>query len=258
MSSVHHASVFLYEEYKAQAHWLVGQVDEQHYEPLRERTCEAIRRLQREWPLSNLGEFNYEDGIEKEVLTQTWPLYEHGDHSLATEDEIRSKSIPSPRDLGYWFLIVLAEYLRPCPSPLGNWSVLSAVLTHLGWEQRDRDLLFKGLPTWQLLKPNTMEKSVEPLTNSSPYWLWLKPDWAKSGWLPAEEIDRLYNQLRKLENKVKAFDVRKLPHIDIGNPVVVRDYEEYLQSAYRDTLAMLSAAKELNNQGLFMSITVYA
>lgn len=229
-----HASVFLHEEYQSEVCWLVEQVDQHNYEPLRERTCEAIRKLQQEWP-----------------------LYEHGDGRLATESEIRSRPIPSPRELGEWFLIVLAEYLRPCPSPLGNWSVLDTALMDVGWNHYDRELLFKGLPTAKLLKPHIVERSPWPLTDSSPYWFWLHPGWARSGWLPTKEIPRLYKQLLDVERAVNTYDVRQIPDINADNPIVLRDYKVYLQSGYRDTLAMLATA-EKNNKGLFMSITFYA
>jgi hypothetical protein len=241
----HHASVFLYKDYQDEIRILIEQVDKQNYASLRERTCQAIQRLQQEWPLSNLGWTKYENGIEQNVMTQEWPLLEHGDSSLATENEIRGRSVPTMRDLGYWFLIVLAEYLRPCPSPMGNWSI------------DDCDLLFIGQPTSKLLKPDANERSPWPLTDSSPYWLWLHPNAARSGWLPVEEVHRLYKQLHILENEVGAFDVRQIPNINVDNPIVIRDYLGYLRSGYKDTLAMLSTAAKLE-QGLFMSIVSYA
>jgi hypothetical protein len=232
-------------------------VDQQNYEPLRDRTCIAIQQLRQEWPLSDLGLTKFENGVEKAVMTQEWPLFEHGDSGLATETEIRNQRTPTSRDIGYWFLIILAEYLRPCPSPLSNWSVLHPALALLGWKQTQCDLLFKGLPTSKVLKPMFEKKSPWPLKETDPYWLWLHPNQARSGWLPIENVHNLQEHLYKLESKIKTFDIRQIPSIDVGNPVVVRDYREYLQSAYRDTLAMLSAA-EAFNQGLFMSITVYA
>jgi len=250
---VHRASVFLYKEFQDEARLLVGQVDQQNCKPLRERACEAIRRFQKEWPLADFSGVKYEGGVRKEVAIQTWPLWEHGEGSLATEEEIRNQGAPTPRDLGFWFLIVLAEYLQPCPSPLGNWSVLYTALATQGWKQSDCDLLFMGLPTSKLLKPRIGSKSPWPLKNTDPYWLWLHPRRARSGWLPTDEIHRLYDRLRKVKARVQVFDVRRIPGIDVDNPVVVRSYEEYLDAAYRDTLAMLSTAEEMD-QGLFMSI----
>jgi hypothetical protein len=254
---VHHASIFSYKEYQEEIRWLVEQVDQQNYEPLRDRTCKAIQRIRQEWPLSNLGWTVYEEGVEKEVVTQEWPLLEHGESGLTIEDEIRNQDILMPRDIGYWFLIVLAEYLQPCQSPLSNWGVLYSTLTILGWEQIDCDLLFKGLPTSKLVKPEIEEKSPWPLKETDPYWLWLHPSQARSGWLPTQSVHNLYNQLREMEDKIKTFDIRQIPNIDASNPVVIKEYDKYLQSAYHDSLAMLSMAQQ-SNQGLFMSITIYA
>ena len=85
-----------------------------------------IQKLQREWPLSNLGYVTYENGVEKEVMTQEWPLFEHGGGSLEKEEYINAMLNPAPRDIGNWFLIILAQFLKSCPSSLGNWSVLKS------------------------------------------------------------------------------------------------------------------------------------
>jgi hypothetical protein len=252
---VHQASLFKYKEFIKEALWLVEQVEQGNYGPLRDRTCEAVRRLQQEWPISDLGWIKYEDDTEKSVLTQEWPLLNHGEAGLLAEEEVRNLSNPAPHDIGYWFLVVLSEYLQSCPSPLGNWSVLSTVLESLGWKQDDRDLLFRGFPTSRLLRPKLGEGSPWPLKDSDPYWLWLHPGRARSGWLPTEDIDRLHNKLYRMEDRIKNFDVSLIPNIDANNPIVVRDYKVYLQSGYRDTISMLSTAQKLN-RGLFMSITL--
>ena len=251
----HHASVFFCVDYQNDVMGVVEQVNQYNYEPLRERTCAAIRRLHQKWPLSDLGRVNYEGGVRKEVLTQEWPLLEHGGGSLLSEKEVRSQTIPGSRELGHWFLIMLSEYLRPCPSPLGNWGVLNQVLPALGWGTSDCELLFRGLPTSMLLNPEISEVSSRLLTDSDPYWLWLHPGRARSGWLPSSNVSRLHSELSKIEDKIKSFDVRQIPGIDSDNPTVVTDYQEYLQSSYRDSLAMLSTAHKAS-QGLFMSITL--
>lgn len=252
---VHQASLFMYRKFIDEALWLVEQVEQGNYGPLRDFACEAIQRLQKEWPINNFGWIKYENNVEKGVLTQEWPLLNHGEAGLVTEDEIRNLSSPAAQDIGYWFLIVLSEYLQPCSSPLGNWSVLNTVLESLNWKQDDRDLLFRGLPTSKLLKPKLGKKSPWPLKDSDPYWLWLHPSRARSGWLPTEDIDRLHSQLCRMDDKVKDFDVCVIPNIDADNPIVVREYKVYLQSGYQDTISMLSTAQK-SNLGLFMSITL--
>lgn len=248
----HSANTFLYKQYQDEVRWLVERVDQRDYEPLATRARSTIRQLERDWPLGNLGYVGLENGVWKEVSTQEWPLLYHSAGGLATSDDIKTHPSPGPRDVGYWFLIVLAAYLGPCPSAGGNWSVLRDALVLLGWNQGDAELLFQGLPPYKLLKPNIVEKTPWPLTHSSPYWLWLHADRGKSGWLPVEEVYRFHDRLRKAKDRITAFDLRKLPDIDIENPIVIRDYKEYLRCSYRDTIAMLLAAKE-QDQGLFMS-----
>jgi hypothetical protein len=230
----HHASVFRYQDYRKEIQWLVEQVDQGQYEPLYKRVCEAIPRLHGEWPL----------GV-------------HGDIPAIDEQEVNIASPPTSQGIGRWFLLVLAEYLQACPSPLGNWSVLNAALQSLGWEQVDCDLLFKGLPTSSLLKPGICERSPWTLRATDPYWFWLHPEAARSGWLTYDDICTLLTRLRQEEGRVDTFDVRQIPDIDVDNPVVLKHYKQYLIAGYRDTLAMLSAARELK-LGLFMSIVVYA
>ncbi|MCP4418063.1 MAG: hypothetical protein GY805_15680 [Chloroflexi bacterium] len=250
MGFTHHACLFEYEFYQTLIHPLVKQVDQQHYEIIREYTSKAIQKLQKEWPLSNLGYIKHENGVSKEVMVQEWPLFEHGGGSLETEDEINAVLNPAPRDVGYWFLIILAQYLQFCPSSLGNWSVLKTVLALLKWRSEDCELLFEGLPSHQLLKPNLLQKSPKPLKNKDPYWFWVHPD---RGWLPIEEVQRLYNKLKDIEKDVLAFDIHQFPGILVDNPVVVRDYQKYLRDGYADTLSMLATANEAK-QGLFMSV----
>lgn len=253
MGYTHHACLFDYESYQTFIQPLVSEVDGQRFESLRQHTCKAIQQLRQEWPLSNLGFVKYIDGIRKEVMTQEWPLLEHGGGGLETEDEINAMINPGPRDIGHWFLIILAQYLKPCPSSLGNWSVLKTVLTMLKWSTDDCDLLFNGLPTHQLLKPMLLQKSPKPLKNEDPYWFWVHPGRGWSGWLPIEDVQRLYNNLKDMEKPVLAFDIYQFPNIWTDNPVVVRNYKKYLRDGYYDTLSMLETANN-SAQGLFMSI----
>ena len=191
------------------------------------------------------------------MLTQEWPLWEHGVSSLDSVEQITKRPSPNNKEIAHWFLIMLGEYLEPCPSPLGNWIVLNHVLAQYGWQQQDCDLLFRGLPTSQLLKPEESVRSPWPLKNEDPYWLWLHPGRARSGWLPLGEVTRLHSKLMPMEQRVMDFEIRRIPNINVDNPIVLADYGVYLDSAFRDTVAMLSTAQE-KKLGLFMSITTYA
>jgi len=252
---VHHAATFHYQEYQREVTQLVKLVDQHNYELLKKQVCQTVGYLQDEWPLSDLGQVKYQNGVTAKILTQEWPLLEHGEDSLATIEEIKAISIPTSQDIGYWFLIILAKYLKNCISPLNNWYVLYTVLESLGWSKAYRDLLFYGLPTYKLLKPSLTEQSTKPLTTNSPYWLWLHPGGAWSGWLSTAEIVMLFDELHNIKDQIENWDIDKMPNIDTNNPVVVKEYQGYLEKAFDDTLAMLSTAQK-DKTGLFMSITI--
>jgi hypothetical protein len=245
MTKVHFAFTFRYIDYQTDMSWYVKQVDQQNYEPLRARVLETVEKFRLEWTVHTEG---WSDPV------QGWPLL-YFDGGLPTEDIIKDQDIPASRDLGFWFLVVLAEYLQPCPSPRGNWSVLNIALEMLGWEANLCRLLFRGLATSKLLKPKIGQESPCPLKESDPYWLWLHPGRAWASWLPIAEIKELYDKLVDEEQGIRDYDVRRIPNINIDNPVVVKDYEAYLQAGYADTLAMLATALELN-QGLFTGLTL--
>jgi len=256
--NVHHASIFRYSAYQDDMNGFVKQVDQQIYSQLQERTCQSIENFQNSWPLTDCHHvFKFVDGKSKQVPIQEWPLWEHGGSNLISVEQVMNQSVPKNDVIAYWFLIILGEYLDSCTSPLGNWIILNNVLIHCGWKQKDCDLLFRGSSTSKLLKPEKDMLSPWPLRNEDPYWLWLQPDMARSGWLTLAEVERLHTHLKIMEQQVSKFNVRRIPNINIENPVVVADYRESLDSAYRDTMNMLSKALE-HQLGLFMSITTYS
>lgn len=250
-----HAKTFYYQEFQHEVQQLVEKVDQRDYRALQEQVTLTVKQFQEAWPLSDLGIVRYEDGVAIDVLSQEWPLIDHGDYGLDSIEQINSIKKPLPRDLGYWFLILLAKYVQPCVGPLNNWSVVYTVLKSLGWSKSHRDLLFHGNPTYKLLKPNLAERSIKPLTEKSPYWLWLQPSRAWSGWLSRENIDMLFEKLSRAEKQVANFNVARIRNINVDNPVVIKNYQTYLRDGFSDTLAMLSYAMS-QQSGLFMSINV--
>ena len=251
----HQASVLSCREYCTEVRLLVGHVDRHDYGPVRERVCEIIGQLRSEWSLADHKGFRYEDGCGEEVPIQTWPLWKHGEGSLVSEDRIRRGSIPSVTDLRLWFMVVLARYLEPCPSIGGNASVLDAALVAQGWNRPDRDLLFKGHPLSELLKPGMKAEPTRTTAYAYEDWLWQGPSRARSsGWLSVDEIRDLHRRLHNEGDRICAYDVTQIEGIRADNPIVIRDYKQYLGAGYGDALAMLSIAKHLG-QCLFMSIT---
>ncbi len=251
---IHYASIFSWQKFQDDIRFFVEYVDEMNYMPLRERACSAIRKMRQEWTRNDQGDMGDKNVIQKRMLTQgEWPLSEHGHGGLPKESDIMSVISPTSYDLGDWFLVILAEYLRSCLSPLGNWSVLNEALTYTGWNKQDREQLFLGFPTYKLLKPNLEVKSAWPITNESPYWLWLHPHHSRAGWLPNEKVHQFHVRLQEMERNIQIFDVRQIPNIDTDNPIVIEDYKRYLEAAYQDTITMLSSAEKLK-LGLFMSV----
>lgn len=257
MANIHYASLLDYKAFQAEVYSLTEQVDSQNYEPLRQAASTAIQQFQQEWPLQDHGIYEYQDGEWQLALSQEWPLFEHGGGNLPTSEKIENIFNPQPRDIGQWFLILLAQHLKPCPSSESNWYVLSTALSIAGWPLERCDLLFKGLPTSKLLKPQIEQRSPWPLAEEHPYWLWLHPWNARSGWLPKEQIRQLHNNLGEMQDAIKQLDIRRFPGINIDNPVVIEDFRTHLDKSYSQTMAMLSMAVE-SSSGLFMSITSYA
>ncbi|MBN2257991.1 MAG: hypothetical protein JW704_09225 [Anaerolineaceae bacterium] len=255
---LHHASVFDYRRYQADMQPLVKEVDEDNLEPLRIRTCEAIRHLQQEWPLEDLGITVWENGRDKHVLTQRWPFLEHSGEGLPREEQVRSQIDPGPTDIAEWFVLVLAEYADSRVYRVDGYGTLQGALTVLGWDPHDTELLFSGLPVYRLLKPEVLEEPPLHLERLTPYWYWARVVLGRtSGWLPIEEIRRFLQKLgqENTSKQVRLFDVCRLPFpgVDFENQVVVKDYNEWLQSAYETTITMLTSAAN-SGQGLFMTI----
>lgn len=257
MANIHCASLLDYKAFQAEVYSLTEQVDSQNCKSLRQATSAVIQQFQQEWPLQDRGTYEYQNGKWQLVLSQEWPLFEHGGDSLVALEAVENNSSPQPRDIGHWFLILLARHLKPCPSPEANWHVLSTALSIAGWSPDKCDSLFKGLPTSKLLKPQIEQSSPWPLAEEHPYWLWLHPRNARAGWLPTEQIRQLHDNLGEMQAAIEQFDIRRLPNINIDNPIVIEDFRDRLDRSYIQTIAMLSTAVA-SNSGLFMSITTYA
>ena len=257
MANVHAASLFDYTKYQQTIQPLVTQVDNDDFEAVRSLTYQAIEQFQRAWPLSDEGMFKYTDGVAIKVLTQLWPLHSHNGELLTTTDKVEAIANPSQQDLGYWFLIILGRFVQSCPTPGSNWSVLNTVLDRLRWSQEQRALLFLGMPTASLLKPNANQALNRPLTPDDPYWYWLRLGASRSGWLTHEQAQELHTSLLEIQDKVLRFDISHFPNIHANNPIVIEDYEDRLRQSYEATVQMLSAAIE-SGLGLFMSISRYS
>jgi hypothetical protein len=245
-----HAATFRYAAYQSEILALVEQVDRGNFEPLRRAVVEAIPQLAQGYPLES-GWTSY----DKPISVQTWSLFEHGLSDLPDAQEFENIPSPSNYELGLWFFFLAGKYATPCPSLYGNWGVLWHVLHHSGWSITDCDLLVRGFPAFKLLKPDLVAEQPKFLPLTAPYFFCVDSGRSNSGWLPTQEIERLLPQLDDAEHAVKAFDARDIPWINVDNPVVIREFDDYISVGYKSALEMLAAAKRAE-QGLFMSITL--
>lgn len=232
--SIHKAFLFDYSSFREEIAFYVDCADRGDFAPLAGRVCKAL-----------------------DLLPIEWHFYDLGDGALPSREEILRKTRVSARDAGLWLRIIMSEYLTPCQSPGANWSIVYDYLCIVGWPSVDCDNLFQGTPVYRLLKP-TVEPVLDwPLTQDSPYWLWMHPGWAKSGWLSSEESSRFQVELKKLGNTLLEFDVCHLPNVAADNPSVIDDYSKRLATGFENTLKMVSASVE-RDTGLLMTIKIYA
>jgi hypothetical protein len=232
--SVHSAYLLDPDQFREEVAPIIQEVDCGDFETLRERACESVTRMQDDWPFARSG-----------------------DGRLPEQSEIRRNDNPSQSDIGYWFRVILAEHLEECSSPGGNWSVLYEALQLVGWDVHDRDLLFKGRPSYQLLKREGVHRQEWPLSPSSEYWHRLHPQWTRSGWLENTQIARLVSKLTMDADKLREIDLKDIESIKVDDGKVIAEFEGYLEDAVRDTVGMLTVA-ENRSKGLFMTISVYA
>jgi hypothetical protein len=227
--NVRHSFLFSYQQFIEESARVINQIDAQDYGPFIDRTRTAIRKIQGNWYFEELG-----DGV------------------LPHEEDILEITA-SDRNLGFWFRIILAEFLSPVLSVSSNWSVVYDVLIELGWEKEDCDLLVKGKPPYRLLKPEEERSDHRPLTNESPYWMWLHPHWAKAGWLSINEIKRLFRMFEDSFDEITKFDLKLLSTIITKEPLVLKEYKTYLEEGVTETSNVLSTAIKADR-----GLTVYA
>lgn len=235
MGLLHSTFLFDYKLFYQEISALLRDLDKGDYLPVYARARESVNGIKpEEWILHDQGTTLVPSILE-----------------IGVDPEFRESD-----RIGYCLLVILSAYLRKNqPSLCENWAILHRVLQIVGWSNVDSELLIEGMPIEKLLKPNLKFISREPRKSTDPYWRWVVPDHAHTaGWLPLEEIHRLRLKLLEAKPLLAHFDFTSYPHIEVTNPVVVRDYQQRLQMAYTNALALLSAAEEVK-VGLFMVIS---
>lgn len=168
-----------------------------------------------------------------------------------------ASSIPS-YEIGYWLMIIFSTFLKRCPGVGGNYSILEWVLGDmLGWSQEDKQLLFEGVSTSLLLKPDLPPASEA--RREDPYWHWMIPSHSKSrGWLSQEQISYVYQRLLSEKGTIQTFDHSRFGDhrgvIKIDVPDGQLDYLRGLKAAFGRALMMLEAAQQAETE-LYMTIS---
>lgn len=164
------------------------------------------------------------------------------------ENRLKDASTIPPYEIGYWLLIIFSTFLERCPGMGSNYSILEWVLGDmLGWNQEDKQLLFEGVSTSLLLKPDTVPVLV--VAREDPYWHWMIPSHSKSrGWLSQEQISYLYQRLLLEKETIQTFDYSRFGdhhgvfRIDVPDGQL--DYLKRLQAAFGRAIMMLEAAQQ--------------
>src|SRR5947207_2404536 len=125
-----HVSVFGYQGFQAEARSLVSSLEAGDVAPLQDRAFLVAERL-----------------CESVQMGGSPPILPHGVPLPSPSVSIRDAENPSLLDVGYWFLLVLGEYLTS--DTLSIWKgnqLLEGTVRSLGWTEQDAKLLINGFP----------------------------------------------------------------------------------------------------------------
>jgi hypothetical protein len=214
--------LFDYVGYKAAVAPIVDELDKNNLEPLK-NIVENVRKDHvdhQKWILHNVGTRLDNFALDQDVKYQ---------NSL----------------IGHWLLIMLSTFLLPAQSLEYGWSKFSLILHKLNWSKEDINLILKGNSTSLLIK-----KTIPPLTRvlewNDPYWYWVMPRYGPyHGWLPLDEIVRLFERLDA--------DKYKIGEIDDPSSNLYFPASMSLDNVYIKGIQMLKQAKEAN-KGLFIVV----
>lgn len=249
MALRHYAYSFDVDTFVASTSALVKSLDDGDIRPLYETTVQTIRNgFQGTWLLDEAG--SRLPGVDELARFDLVGL----PRSRPVEDYL-SGLVPLPPDeVGHWFLIILARYLKRSRGIGADYSVLDAALRNVGWSETDREYLIAGLPCCLLIKSDCTRQSQR--IESDPYWYWIVPSHAQSsGWLPYHEVTRLMDLLGQTQPKIRNYDVRQFPNPWglVGKALAdsQTDWNNRLQVAYDRAAMMLETALHTKD-GVFM------
>lgn len=175
--------------------------------------------------------------IAVRIAPEEWILEDLGTSLKGFSDEAQ-ESRSTPQTIGFSFLVLLSQFLKPVPFPAPGLGNVAQAVTLLNWDRKDVDLLRNGMATTTLLKPDLVENPLERPPSDDPrwhkeshYWWWLRPEYAfYTGWWEVRQLEKLRNILSKTQPKLAQVDVAQLNlHPSVTNKVLHENYERTIQ-----------------------------
>jgi len=221
-----HVTVFDYEGFQAESRTLVSSLEAGDVSPIQDRAFQSAERLS--------------ECVQKGGSP---PILTHGAPLLSPTKGIRDVKDAPLLEIGYWFLLVLGEYLTS--DTLSIWEgnrLLEGTLRSLGWHTEDAKRLVNGFPIHRLINPNLREEAPSLVDERTPYWHWVRIWGADTGWLPKDDVEAFLRKLEKQREKVNDVAVSEFRWVNYGDPVVAREIKNHLTSSFSAFLEKLGQA----------------
>jgi hypothetical protein len=174
------------------------------------------------------------------------------------EMQLENPGSLDPALLGYWFLIILSEFLQETTGIGTDYGILQFCLEEIGWKQKDIDQLINGSPMSILLNPRAIHQP-KMLSFSDPYWFWMRPSHSSGGggWQNKEQIHFLFELLERSKPQIDHFDPAKfgktMGNFLIAVPDRQLDCLQRAKEAVNSALEMLNQAMVADRE-LYMLI----
>jgi len=233
-----HISLFDYRAFLSEADPLIREIDAGDYESLRSHVRASVSRY---------------SGVCEGDVDRTAPICIHGG-VLPARGSI-DEPVPSPRMVGEWILAVIDQFLE-MPVSLTRGASLGPILERIGWRSHSIHRLLHGRPMGQLLKPALVEEEPKFVSDTDPYWLWLRLHGATVGWLNDDGVERLLHDLNRDREQIAALDVRHVPGIDHDDQLAQHEYSQRIQRKCDFMLERLTKARK-RQLGLLQSTVYY-
>lgn len=244
MAIVHFAYLFNSTEFQHEIEPLIPQLDAGNYQVLRQKAWQVSQQSPHVW----------------DIL---------GNHFYGPDDFLEKYEDYEAPDTGFWFLVVLAQFLVQIPSfdLMPTWheqwlrcNFLRSGLALVGWEEQDCSMLITGMNTCSLLLPDRMPDSVEQVAWVKSDEEWERAHWCnfQGGWLDKANLTRLRTKLHIVRDKYLEIEPQ-LTLLLLKSGVDITQYgtegiSELLQSSYNDAERLLKTAQEAD-KCLFMLVS---